>query len=238
MRDARAAEAAVALADQVLAGGQALILDQPIEDDPRQVLDVRLRVVEVLLGFVLRNLRIAEAGAHRVDEHQVREVEPGARIVDRRRGIRWAVALGTELHPLRTDRAEIQVDGCCAGTAVQREGHRPVGSRHGVGGEHDAGNGLALLVEHRERADGGIVLELATIEHHRLANALVGGKGRQVDFVILVRLVRLVAALGGIARLGGLGVFGKGRGRDQQAAREHHRRQTILQHVHPLKPEK
>ena len=191
MRDARAAKPAVALADQILAGGQALILDQPVEDDARQILDVRLGVIEALLSFVLRNLRIAEAGAHRIDEYEIREVEPGARIVEWRCRIRWAVAVGAELHALGTDGAEVQVHGRGARAAVQSKGHRPVGSRHGVGSEHYAGDGLALLVEHRERADRGVVLEFATIERHRLAHGLVGGKGRQVDFIIFVGLSAL-----------------------------------------------
>ncbi len=100
-----------------------------------------------------------------VDEHQVGEVEPGAGVVDQAGGIRRAVALGAELHPLGPDGAEVQVDGGGAGPAVEGEGHGTVGvlrAIEDVGGEHHLGDLLALLVAHRQRADrSGVVERLA-----------------------------------------------------------------------------
>ena len=48
---------------------------------------------KLLLGFVRRDLRTAEAGADGIDEDQVGEAEPGAGIVGELRGIGGAVAL-------------------------------------------------------------------------------------------------------------------------------------------------
>src|SRR5581483_8047829 len=100
--DARSTKSAVALAHQILSRSEALVLDQPVEDDARQVLDIRFWVVEALLGFFFGHLCIAESGPHRIDEHQIGEVEPGTDVVDRGRWIGWAVAFGAELHALGT----------------------------------------------------------------------------------------------------------------------------------------
>jgi hypothetical protein len=59
-----------------------------------------------LAGFVGDR---AVAGAGRIDEHQIGEVEPVVRIVDQLgRGLRH-LALGTERHDARTERAEMQI---------------------------------------------------------------------------------------------------------------------------------
>ena len=50
MRNPRAAVAAVALANEVLLVQQTVVLHQPLVDHQREVLDVRRRRVEQLLG--------------------------------------------------------------------------------------------------------------------------------------------------------------------------------------------
>ena len=78
--------------------------------------------------FLVANARAAEAGADRIDEHQVGEVQPGTRVVVQDRRRRRAVTLGAEGHHLGSDRAHVEVHRRRAGTAVEREGHRPVRS--------------------------------------------------------------------------------------------------------------
>ena len=79
--DARDAVAAVALADQILARPQPLVLDEPVEDDAREVVDIVLGAVEISAWSVGVLERAAEAGADRVDEDEIGEVEPRAGIV-------------------------------------------------------------------------------------------------------------------------------------------------------------
>ena len=63
VRDGGAAEAAVALTDDVLAGLQALAFDEPVIDDLREVVDVGLGGVEELFGLLWIYQRAREAGA-------------------------------------------------------------------------------------------------------------------------------------------------------------------------------
>ena len=54
VRDLRAAEAAIAFADEILARTEAVVLHEPVVDDARQIFDVGLSAVEQLLRFRLR----------------------------------------------------------------------------------------------------------------------------------------------------------------------------------------
>ncbi len=197
VRDARPAESAVAFADEILARHQAVILHEPVVDDARQILDVGLGRVEVLLRFVFGDARTAETRAHRIDEHEVGEVEPGPGIVDRRRRVGRAVAFRAELHALRSERAEVEVDRRGARAAVERERHGAVCTGHRVGDEHDVGDRLALLVEHGQRTDGRVVGNRLAADRRRLTHGLVGRKRRQLGLVTLAGL---------------LGIFGRGLG--------------------------
>src|ERR1700722_9814285 len=98
MRDARTAKAAVALTHQILARGETLILDQPIEYDARQIFHVRFGVIKTFLGLVLLHLGVAETCPYRIDEYEICKIQPGAWVVDRCGRIRGTITLGTELH--------------------------------------------------------------------------------------------------------------------------------------------
>ena len=87
MGDARAAEAAIALAHKVFARAEPVVGHQPVVDNAREVFDVRLGAVEELLRLGLGHQRAAEAGADRIDKDQVGEVEPCAGVVHQRRRI-------------------------------------------------------------------------------------------------------------------------------------------------------
>src|SRR5580704_12712346 len=115
MRDARAAEAAVAFTDQIFPGTEAVVFDEPVVDDAREVLDVGLGAVEELFGVGFRHRRGAESGADRVDEDEVGEVEPCAGVVDEPDGIGGTVTfVAYAFNMLRTDSAEVAVDRRCA----------------------------------------------------------------------------------------------------------------------------
>ena len=139
MRDARAAEAAVAFADEIFARTEAVVFDEPVVDDARQVLDVGLGAVEELLGLGFRDGGAAESGADGVDEDEVGEVEPGAGIVDQRGGIGGAVAFVSDAFKmLGADGAEVEIDRRSSGASIEGEGDGTVGAFDGVGGEDDA----------------------------------------------------------------------------------------------------
>src|SRR5699024_3975066 len=111
---------------QVLAGFHATVVDQPVVDDARQVVDVRVGTVEQLGGLFLVHQGTAETGADGVDEDQVGEVQPGAGVVFQRGRIGGGVALVAEFHRLRADGAEVEVHRGRAGTTVECERHRAV----------------------------------------------------------------------------------------------------------------
>src|SRR5262249_18471794 len=100
-----------------------------------------------------------------------------------------------------------------AGSSVQREGHRPIGTRDRISGEHYAGDGFALLVQNRQGAYGRLVLEFVAVERDGLMDRLVGRERREVDVFFLLRLVRgFVASLGVIGRFGRFLILGESRG--------------------------
>ena len=175
MRHARHAVAAVAFADQILPRLQPLVLRQPVVDDARHVLDV---VFGLIGGFE----RAAEPRADRIDEHEVRDVEPRARIVVERRRIRGTVALVAERDALRADGAEVQVHRRGAGTAVERKGHRTVRAFHRVGGADHLADLLAVGVVDGDRSNGRRIVQGPARELDRLRDMRVARKRRSVGF--------------------------------------------------------
>ena len=200
MRNRRGAVAPIALAHHIFRRGHPTVLDQPVKDDPRQVLHVGLDLEKGLLGFGLIHQTAGIAGADRIDEHHVGEIEPRAGIVDQGGGVGGGVALCPELDTLWPDGSKVQVNRCCTRPAVEGEGDWAFGvfrAIQHIGGEHHLSDLLALLVAHRQRADGGGIVQRLAGHVGDLLDRGVGGEGRQVDLVL------------GLFGLGG-GVCGEG----------------------------
>ena len=113
----------------------------------------------------------AVAGAGRVDEHHIGEVEPGVGIrrQDRRRGrARCVAAHGDDP---RADGAGLQPARRHAGAAVEDEGHRPrrvVRAVQRVGDEGDVRERLAPLVGGADGARGAGEGQRAARQRSRL----------------------------------------------------------------------
>ena len=213
VRDPRHAVAAVALANQVFARREAMVLHQPVEDDAREVVDVVVGGVEILLRLIGGYERPAEAGADRIDEDEIGEVEPRARIVGERCRIRRAVALIAEGDVLGSDRAEVQVHRRRAGAAVERDRHRPVGPTYHERGEDDFASFLGVGTGHRNRADGRGVLQRPAIQLHRLIDVRIWRQRRE-------RFFRFVGRLVGRLGRGRLGLLREQSGRQQECDRK------------------
>ena len=135
--------------------------------------------VEELFGFGLRHRGAAEAGADGIDEDEVSEVEPCAGIVHEIGGIGGAVAFVAGVQMLGADGAEVQIDGGCAGTAIEGEGDRPVVAFHGVGGDHHFAGDFAVVVAHGKRANGDGVVQGLAVELDGLLDVRLGGQRGQ-----------------------------------------------------------
>ena len=162
-REAADAVAAVALARDEHRRAPAAVLGEPATHELAKRLEVAL-VPEVLLrvGGVLRLrallglvllLRLddaAEAGAHRVDEHEVGEREPGRLVLDEPRGHRRQRPVRREVDALRADRTHVQVGRSGSGPAVEDEGHGSVAIAlpGDVRDREDLGRRLLLLAQH------------------------------------------------------------------------------------------
>src|SRR5208282_2956080 len=91
--DTRPAKSAVALTDEIFPGTEPIVFHQPVVDHTRKILNIRGGAVEELLRIGLWDQCAAESSADRVDEDKISKVQPRARIVNQRRGIRRTVAL-------------------------------------------------------------------------------------------------------------------------------------------------
>ena len=178
------AESAVAFADEIFARTEAVVLDEPVVDDARQVLNVGFGAVEELFGFGLRHLGSAEAGADGIDEDEVGEVEPCAGVVDEIGGVGGAVAFVAGVEVLGADGAEVQIDRGCAGTAVEGEGDRPVRAFHGVGGDDHLAGDFAVAVAHGKRTDGDGVVQGLAVELDGLLRRAPRGAAAAGGFVV------------------------------------------------------
>ncbi len=165
---ARTAEASVAFAYEIFARTEAVVLDEPVVDDAREIFDVGRGAVEELLGFVLGDERAAEAGSDGIDENQIGEVEPGSGIVGERGRIGGAVSFIAGSEMLRADGSEVEEDRRCAGAAVDGEGYGAVCAVDGVGGVNDLPSLLAVAVADGQRADGDGVMQRLAVQLNAL----------------------------------------------------------------------
>jgi len=174
-REARRAGGAVALARQEFGREPASVARGVQADEVADRLDVPLEAVPLLGLLSLDGARVARADG--VDEDQVGLVEDRELVVDQLEGRLGQVPIEFEHHAARTQRAEVQPDRRGAGSAVEREGDRPLGFVlhivFGVGDKEDLRLGLLtvgfllavgrlFLDDHRPCGDG--VLDLPSAD--------------------------------------------------------------------------
>ncbi len=131
----------------------------------------RLRVLgdAVEVAGVLPRDGPAVAGGHRIDEHQVGDVEQRLAVVRHAvwRGRRPPLVL--QHHLARTEGAEVEPDRRGARAAVEGVGDRPLphllDAVAGVGGEEDRRLRLAVLVAQDQGAGGGRVADVLAADH-------------------------------------------------------------------------
>ena len=176
MRDLRRAKAAIAFAgdelDRLLAPG---LLD-PFADEHGERLGVAVDRPEAPATLIAARRNPAVAGAGRIDEHEVGEVEPGLGVGDQPRWLGYGKV--RERQPPRPDGAEVEIGRCGAGAAVEHEGH---GARHvardHIGDVGDLGEQRAVVrIVERNRAGGRAEMQRATGQLDRLIGGRIGGK--------------------------------------------------------------
>ncbi len=200
--EARRAGGAVALAGHELGGGPALVAGDPEADEVGDRLDVLLDAVELLA--VLPGGGAAEAGAHRVDEHEVTGIEDGIFVIDQPARRRQGEPLVGPRHPLGAERAEVYPERRRPGSAVEAEGDRAAGrvlhAVERVGDVEDRRRDRALVVPEQQGAGGGGVGVGLAVQGQRVAGdrrLLFGGEWRFSS-----GFASFMGAPGGCARAG------------------------------------
>jgi hypothetical protein len=151
--EAGRARCAVAFAEDELGRVPAIVDGEVALDAPGEGVDVGIGAPERLkLGVADRP---GEAGAHGVDEHEVRLVEQAVVVVDDVEGRVVGGFRAVRLHSDWAERSHVQPQGRGAGTAVVEEGHRTArAALGGVGDIEQAAGRLTLVIADGERAGG------------------------------------------------------------------------------------
>ena len=131
------------------------------------------------------------AGRHRVDEDQVADREQRLRVVGQLVRRRQQVADVAHQHPARAEQAEVQPHAGAAGTAVERERHRPllVVALDHVGRDRH----LGLRLEAGERA---VLVDL--VAQHHAAGGRGVAQGPPADLELVLGDDEVVLRLGGL----------------------------------------
>ena len=124
LRHQRPTEAAIAFTREEFRRAKAVFLLQPAHDEGRESVDVALDRVKALAHLIAAN-DPAIAGAGRIDEHEIGEIEPGLAVRQQRRRCRRADARTSERQPPRADGEQVEIGRGGAGAAIDREGHGP-----------------------------------------------------------------------------------------------------------------
>jgi hypothetical protein len=187
------ARRAVALAGQELRARPTLVARRVQADELGHPLDVVVDAVELVVVLTLG--RAAVAGGHRIDEHDVGEVEPRVGVVDQCVRRRRRPALGFEVHAPRPDRAQVQPDRRRTRPAVEREQDRSLADIGDavarVGDEENVRLALAGLGLERKASGAHGVVDLRALDRHRMVR----------DRVLVLGRSRLVVGLGCVGRL-------------------------------------
>ena len=187
LRHRRRPESAIALADQPDRRSPALMPGQPEADHRAERGDIGAHIPEGLVRIFLLALAAAETGADRVDKDEIGKAQPGRRIIDEvnRRGRHGAVF--RRLQDLRAERAEMQKDRGCTGTAVEDEADRPGAAILAIceiADREDRCGSVALGIGHRQRLGDRLVVEPALVQPHRMMGR---NPRRQLAIRLLIR---------------------------------------------------
>ena len=219
----RRAKDAVAFAAKIFGREPPLVPRGPKPDELADGFQVR-RLSEEGLRFFVRH-RSAEPGGHRVNEHQVAQVQNGILVVHKAEGRLGQRAVIVHLDAARPERAEVQPDGGGAGAAVETE-HDGPGGRVGPAQprvSHVKNGRARSAVGFEQRQHAGF---------SRVIDALAGdgdGVGGEHRFVGGIGDRRGGGLFGGPVRSGGRGVGSRANrrmesddGRGQQDQRGFH----------------
>ena len=175
-------EAAIAFAQQVFRRNIAVEPVEPAADRLGEIVDVAFDRPEPAprIGIAREHARIA--GACRVDEHQIGEVEPGLGIRHRLGRRRWRGGVATDRNAPWSDRADIQPGGREARPAIEHERHRATGFLGVLQLERDEGKFGArrvLLVGEEDGAGGRLEVQGAAGKLERVVGGRRPGKPRR-----------------------------------------------------------
>ncbi len=165
------AKPAIALADEEFGGDLPVLLLHPFADGDGQGRNVAVDGPEAAARIVPCLVGPAIASADRIEEDEVGEGQPALRVGNGRRHV--GRRQGGQREPPRAHRAEIEIGGRGAGTAIHREGERPrgrIGSLEPEGDEADfRQQGPALAIEERHAAERGVEGERLAADVERVA---------------------------------------------------------------------
>ncbi len=190
IRNRRGARRAVTLTQQIFRRGPAIAVAHILRNEARDGIDVRVDAPELLV-LVLAD-RVTEAGADRIDHHQVALVEHAEFVVHRTiRSGRGRARIGDD-DTLRTQHPHVQPHRRGARAAVEREHDGTLARVPDVAfrirDEADVGERLVLVVADHERSGGRGVVDRLAVD----GNAVRCGGALRVrqapPFVLLVAL--------------------------------------------------
>lgn len=169
----RRARRAIALAEQIFGRVPSPVFGQEPHDELAEGVGVRIDAVEGL--FLVRAGDAAEAGARRVDEHQVGGVEQAVGVADQPIGGGRSVAVVGRHHPLGPERPHVQPHRRGARAAIVEKGDRPPRRRDAgleIGDVEHRRLGLGVLLAVFRILQGGAGLGVALLGRGGVVPAL------------------------------------------------------------------
>ena len=172
-RDHGGARRAIAFAPKVLGTVPAAVVVEPQADDLGDGFGILLQPV-VFLGIGALG-QIAEAGARRVDEDEVGDIEQAVGIIEQRIGRCAVVArIGGDRHTLGPERTHLQPDRPRTRSAIEQEEDRSRGIARLLdvtGGDHDRFGLAVVRFQHGFRDRRAIGNALSAEGAHHVATA-------------------------------------------------------------------
>ena len=169
-REARGAKCPVAFSGDEQRGELAVVARNVHPDEFADRLDIALHSVHAAGHF--HRLCAAVARAHRIDEDQVRIVEPRVLVVLHAVGRLQHAAVGLQHRAARTHAAHVHPHRCRSRPAVEAEGERALGgigdSVLGVSDVKDVCLRLARRILQRHLCDGGRVVQALAVDVDRV----------------------------------------------------------------------